>query len=271
MIKTVREAAISEVFWRGLIRSYAEESSARRADKDNISCVKSICESYRGLPSQITNMSTYTVQLMGEEPLDTLRPMLLKLLNDADYNKQRAAAEITAGIISGSKHWSDNAQQRLWTFLKLVFDETLGGIVQNELLPIWASFLSVGVFILAMKHVTNRYSQYLFCDRDPRLGGPLIDFVRGCFKGCDFNSELPFDAIKWSWFANIIIKGTDWKSTALTEEMISRYWSELNTEHDAVRTFIAEALKISEMATVCFLYITEQHHLLILMTSGVRV
>lgn len=41
------------------------------------------------------------VQLLQDEPFEALRPTLEKLLQNNDQNKQRAAAEFVAGLISG--------------------------------------------------------------------------------------------------------------------------------------------------------------------------
>lgn len=45
MIKAVRDLTTSEEFWKALGGFFAEENHADSATQDNISCVKSICES----------------------------------------------------------------------------------------------------------------------------------------------------------------------------------------------------------------------------------
>ena len=44
-----------------------------------------------------------TVQLLDDEPLEVLKPIVEELLQDKDKNKQRAAAEFLAGIIAGTR------------------------------------------------------------------------------------------------------------------------------------------------------------------------
>lgn len=44
---------------------------------------------------------TRTVQILGKEPYEVLKPKVDKLLTDSDKNKQRAAAELLAGILNG--------------------------------------------------------------------------------------------------------------------------------------------------------------------------
>lgn len=46
----------------------------------------------------------FLVQLLDDEPLDVLKPIVEELLADKDKNKQRAAAEFLAGVISGKLH-----------------------------------------------------------------------------------------------------------------------------------------------------------------------
>lgn len=48
-----------------------------------------------------------TVQLLEDEPFDVLKPKLEELLADQDKNKQRAAAELLAGILNGEGYFED--------------------------------------------------------------------------------------------------------------------------------------------------------------------
>lgn len=42
------------------------------------------------------------VQLVGSEPCEALQPKVGELLADSDKNKQRAAAELLAGMLNGN-------------------------------------------------------------------------------------------------------------------------------------------------------------------------
>lgn len=42
-----------------------------------------------------------TVQLVGKEPYEILKSKVDELLTDTDKNKQRAAAELLAGLLNG--------------------------------------------------------------------------------------------------------------------------------------------------------------------------
>lgn len=43
----------------------------------------------------------YAVQLLEDEPLKALKPIIEQLVADKDQNTQRAAAELIAGILGG--------------------------------------------------------------------------------------------------------------------------------------------------------------------------
>ncbi len=77
------------------------------------------------------------------EPLNALRPTLEGLLADKDKNKQRAAAELIAGLIGGAKHWPRTKQESLWEWLTPKIDKMLGSNVKSDTLLIWTSFLEV--------------------------------------------------------------------------------------------------------------------------------
>jgi proteasome activator subunit 4 len=46
------------------------------------------------------------VQVLGDEPWSLLRPNLEMLLADEEKNKQRAAAELLAGVLNGKQTYS---------------------------------------------------------------------------------------------------------------------------------------------------------------------
>lgn len=73
--------------------------------------------------------------------------MIEELLDDTDQNKQRAAAELLAGLVGGSKHWTQKAQQRLWNWLTPLIPRALGSNVKPDTLTIWTSFLEVSMCV----------------------------------------------------------------------------------------------------------------------------
>lgn len=65
------------------------------------------------------------------------------------------------------------------------------------------------------------------------------------FKHADFNGELSFTPVKIASFTRSFYEELGWRSYAWIDEIIERYWLELNNEHDEVRAYIADALEFS--------------------------
>ncbi|KAL5535214.1 BLM3_1 [Sanghuangporus sanghuang] len=210
MISAVRKEVANKDFWKSLSKYYAEENHANVATQDNISCVKSI------------------FQVLEEEPFEYFKPIVEELLEDTKQDKQRAAAELIAGIVGGSKHWPADAQKRLWTWLTPLLTKVLKSSVKTDTMLVWTSFL-----------------EYLFVSRDPRRIKPLVDYVVESFKTGDFNAELSFNAVKIASFTRAFYEELGWRSYAWIDEIVDRYWAELNNEHDEIRAYIADALEYS--------------------------
>lgn len=67
----------------------------------------------------------------------------------------------------------------------------------------------------------------------------------------DFNSESSFDAVRVASFHRGLAEQFGWKFTAWTDASIQRYWNEIHSEHDEVRSYIADALELSGKIKVC--------------------
>jgi proteasome activator subunit 4 len=99
------------------------------------------------------------------------------LLADQDKNKQRAAAELLAGVlngeqvtdvnfcmltVAGSKHWPQEAQDRIWQWFAPYIKKTLGQSMKTETVPIWTSFVEVcdqGLY--SFVHLSKRLSVHV--------------------------------------------------------------------------------------------------------------
>lgn len=94
------------------------------------------------------------------------------------------------------------------------------------------------------------FHQYLFISRDPRRIKPLVDYVLESFKTGDFNAELSLNAVKIASFMRAFYEELGWRSYAWMDEIVDRYWLELNNEHDEIRAYIADALEYSSKVKV---------------------
>jgi proteasome activator subunit 4 len=85
--------------------------------------------------------------------------------------------------------------------------------------------------------------QYLFYNEDPRRLQPLVDFIMNEFHSMDFNGESSFDAVKVLSLFRSLYEGLDWKFSAWTDEVLDRYWPQIQSEHDDVGHFVITSFR----------------------------
>ena len=101
------------------------------------------------------------VQLLGDDPFDVCKATIEKYLTVADKDKQRGAAELLAGMLSGerscdfmmafmtyanhqaSKHWSVEKQTKMWDWFAPNMASIFKQNIKTDTLPVWTSFLEV--------------------------------------------------------------------------------------------------------------------------------
>lgn len=101
-----------------------------------------------------------SVQLLEDESFTLLQTLIEELIQDPDQNKQRGAAEFLAGLLNGktvfilvtrisrktgAKHWPMHGQKRLWDWAMPLLKTTFGSRIKTDTLPVWMSFLEVGL------------------------------------------------------------------------------------------------------------------------------
>ncbi|KAF7437108.1 hypothetical protein PC9H_003942 [Pleurotus ostreatus] len=209
-VATLRTVAMDPEFWENLITYYAEETDEVSLTQDNVSIVKSI------------------FQVLEDEPLETLKPQLVALIQDKDQNKQRAAAELLAGVLNGSKHWPTSKQEQLWKWFTPYITKIFRQNILSDTLTVWVSFL-----------------EYMFYNKDPRRVQPLVDFLISEVKSQDYNGESSFDAIKILSPFRAFYSELNWKFSAWADEIMDRFWKEISSEHDDVRAYVGEMLAFS--------------------------
>ncbi|KAF5384678.1 hypothetical protein D9757_006201 [Collybiopsis confluens] len=211
-VSAASKLASSSSYWKKLTKYLSEETNETTMTQDHVSCIKSI------------------FQILEDEPLPTVRPILEELLNEhKNVDKQRAAAEMTAGLIAGSKHWAQIKQKKLWEWLKPFFNGMFGQNLKSDTLNVWCSFL-----------------EYTFYNTDPRRVQPLVNHLFQLFDSADLNTELSFDAIKILSLFRSCYEELGWKFSAWLDEAVERYWREIHGDHDDVRAYIAEFLAFSD-------------------------
>ncbi|EEB90585.1 hypothetical protein MPER_11186 [Moniliophthora perniciosa FA553] len=210
-IAAARKIAMDPSFWKKLSSYLSEETHDTTMTQDNVSCVKSI------------------FQLLGDAPFEILRPKLESLLGDKEPDKQRAAAELLAGVINGSKHWPLEKQKTLWKWFRPYIKKIFGSNLKSDNVTIWTSFL-----------------EYLFYNKDPRRMQLLFEHILDMYKNLDYNTELSFDAIKVLSLFRACYEQLGWKFHAWIDEVTERCWAEIHSEHEDVRAYIAEMLAFGD-------------------------
>ncbi|KAF9036519.1 hypothetical protein BDZ89DRAFT_1100671 [Hymenopellis radicata] len=209
-IDALRKMATDTSYWKKLSTYFAEENNEVTMTQDNVSCVKSL------------------FQVLEDAPFAALKPILESLIVNKEQDKQRAAAELLAGIIGGSKHWPLNKQKILWDWFK-PFMKTIMANLKTDTLVTWTSFL-----------------EYVFYRKDPRRVQSIMDCVLSEVMTMDFNAELSFDVIKVLSLFRACYEEMGWKFTAWLDQILQRCWKEIHCEHDDVRTYIAEFMSFAD-------------------------
>jgi len=99
--------------------------------------------------------------LLGDDPFDAFKVVIEKHITVADKDKQRGAAELLAGMLSGrrsfystpifmtyvtsqaSKHWSVEKQTKIWNWLTPNINKIFKQNIKTDTLAVWTSFLEV--------------------------------------------------------------------------------------------------------------------------------
>ncbi|KAF5377624.1 hypothetical protein D9615_005155 [Tricholomella constricta] len=210
-LETFRESATDPSYWENVAGLYSEENHETVITQDNVSFVKSI------------------FQLLEDEPFEALKPTMEKMIKNKDQNKQRAAAELVAGVICGSKHWPTTKQLNLWKWFTPFIKQIFGQNVKTDTLLIWTSFF-----------------EYIFYRTDPRRVQPLVDYVVNEFNNIDYNAEMTFDGVKVLSYFRAFYEELGRKFTPWADDALARSWSEINSEHDDLRAYIGELLAFTE-------------------------
>lgn len=164
-----------------------------------------------------------------------MRPTLEELIADKEQDKQRAAAEMIAGILNGSKHWPIHKQQTLWSWLAPFITQIFSSNLKTDTLQVWTSFL-----------------EYMFYRKDPRRPQlqPLLEHVLAAFHELDFDAELSFDVVKILSLCRACYEELGMKFTPWVDEVLERCWKEIWSDHDEVRAYIGEILAFSDRIKV---------------------
>ncbi|THV06091.1 hypothetical protein K435DRAFT_44420 [Dendrothele bispora CBS 962.96] len=198
-------------FWKEVCKYMAEETHEVSMTQDVVCVVKSI------------------FQLLEDDPFESVKSILEGLIKAKEVDKQRAAAEIVAGIIGGSKNWPRSKQEKFWKWFSPYLKSIFGQNLKSDTVGVWTSFL-----------------EYTFYNKDPRRVQPLFDHIINTFNSLDFNTELSFDAVKILSLFRACYEELGWRFSAWIDDTVKRCWLEIHSDHDDVRAYIAEIFAFAD-------------------------
>ncbi|KAG8737973.1 hypothetical protein FRC10_007440 [Ceratobasidium sp. 414] len=154
----IEKTVSASSFWQKLGLLYSQESSRGNSTielrTDNVDFIKTVFKMFESVP---------------------LKPVLTvaeELWQESDKFKQRAAGELLAGAMRGSKHWPKSAHAELWAWIEQRLPQMFDQIKPDNV-RIWEGILA------------NQLTK-----RDPRRHPVLVDFIKNL--PVDFDNESAF-------------------------------------------------------------------------------
>ncbi|KAI8379085.1 uncharacterized protein BYT42DRAFT_495617 [Radiomyces spectabilis] len=194
----------SESYWKKLLEYMSQEFNQKQEDCFGVSHGRFYVSIF---------------QMFQDEPIATVRPVLEELCYSADQkSRQRAAAELTGGIIRGSKHWNSTKKQRLWDWIIPVLRKTLANITP-DCLSYWESFV-----------------RFCAANRDPRRIRPLIDLILEA--EFDPSSDAAFSESRKLLLIRALITSLKWRSLPVCDAPLSMYMQYIQHPYKQVREVI---------------------------------
>jgi len=146
-------------------------------------------------------------------------------LNFQEKHQQRVAAEVVAGLIRGSRHWSADKLDKLWEWLKPTLKSILVNVIQ-ESIDNWISCI-----------------QYACVNRDARRFRPIINNI--IHEVLDPHCESFYSETKKLNFISIILNLFNWRIDPHVDDLLTQYFNNFNHPYIYVRESLA--LNINEI------------------------
>ncbi|KZP00936.1 ARM repeat-containing protein [Calocera viscosa TUFC12733] len=207
-LDSIRDA-MDDAWFSKLVSLYSQESSGSGKDArhDNVRFIMRI------------------FKLLEDEPLERVITVVEPLLDDKDRFKQRAAAEVLAGLLRGSKNWPRKSSERLWSWISPrlpgIFDR-----ITPDTLNYWEYFLTI-----------------ILSDRDPRRSTGT-DFVIDRGLSVDFAGESAFRISNAVAAVGIVAAAYNTKFEPWTTKFLDLAWNNLGSGFAEVRTQVAANIDI---------------------------
>ncbi|KAG9314593.1 hypothetical protein JVU11DRAFT_5396 [Chiua virens] len=161
-------------------------------------------------------------KMFEDATLQDLLEVVEPLLTNMDKFQQAAAAEILAGLLRGSKHWSQRGLNTLWSWFVPRFDRILSQ-ARPDTVVYWTSFL-----------------QMVLEDRDPRRNKPLVDWILSL--QLDFQGDSAFSVTKSLNAVVALVDAMGVRFNPISEKYVTLFFSNADSNYAEIRNSIASAL-----------------------------
>ncbi|KAJ3416755.1 hypothetical protein HDV05_000129 [Chytridiales sp. JEL 0842] len=152
-----------------------------------------------------------------------IRPVVESLLKDpADKSKQRAGVEILAGLLRGSKHWSEAKMAKLWAWTLPLITSGLQSSTA-ESLKYWVEFL-------------NNISG----NRDPRRIMPVVQLIFS--NKLDPTSQSFFSESKKLYFMKVLLSAFSWRLHSLLIPQLRMFLACIRNPYKQVRETLGSTI-----------------------------
>lgn len=209
-LESVHEFLVSKEYFKQLSALWGQESSVDVPVLDvrthNLDLIKSLIMTYDDLvPSALAAVDD--------------------LLLDADKFKQRAGAEVLAGILRGIKHYPQASSSTIWAWTIDRLDRAFPQ-VKPDTVSIWESLLS-----LQLSH------------RDPRRNQRLVNWILS--RPLELHGDSAFEMVKNLSILGILMESLGMRVKPLMNKHILPLFHSINTPYAEVRSHISHIIGFS--------------------------
>ncbi|RKP08827.1 hypothetical protein THASP1DRAFT_29379 [Thamnocephalis sphaerospora] len=207
--ETLRDAFRSPEFWERVSKFAAEERSRGGEER---------------FTQRVALLYKLAAEQFGVSVLDAALPVVTKLCQTTDENRyQRAAAELVAGLIAGSKHWPSTSRARLWDALLPLLRQAIDNSTP-ETLPHWDKCIG-------------------FCchNRDPRRILPLVHLLLRDVR-FDSDSSSVFAELRMITLARTLLSTGSWTLRMHTQQLLAQMADNIQHPYEQVRNEIGRTI-----------------------------
>ncbi|KAI0961210.1 hypothetical protein AcV7_000369 [Taiwanofungus camphoratus] len=172
-------------------------------------------------PDNINFMKSLA-KMFEHEKLETMLAAIDPLLLDPDRFKQRAGAEMLAGLLRGAKHWPRPRYNLLWAWtvqrLRLIYSE-----MKPDTVAFWEGL----------------FSEQLL-DRDPRRATPIVNFILSL--PLEFHNDSAFAMNKSLSLFSVLIDCLGPRFLPMGDKYVHLFLDNANTGYAEIRSQLAQNL-----------------------------